>query len=192
MSGMAWSGTLFWTYGKNPVFEKYGPSTPGGQVRFHDFRIPPSLKFHGYGISFARRGDQTKTPDKKGNLQQRRAATLPADTDDCRTIPTVRCHERWVVRVVINQQHYRQLQADFLGMASHRSADYLRMKFYHLPFSPYAPIRAQLTTLLRQVNKARQRIGYEPVPKDCIRYMRKMTSPYKWVDTDPAGLPFAL
>ena len=159
--GLEWY--LFWTYGKNPVFEKYGPSTPGGQVRFHDFRIPPSLKFHGYGISLARRGDRNKTADGEHNHRQQQAAIMSASPDYC-TIPRGHRHERWVARVVINQDRYRQLQAELLGMATHRSAGYLRMKFYNLPFSPYAPIRAQLATLLRQVNKVRQHIGYDPVP----------------------------
>ena len=187
--GLEWY--LFWTYGKSPVFEKYGPSTTGGPPQFHDFRAPPSLKFHGYGISLARRGYQKKTAEEKADYRRRKAAAVSAGTD-YRTIPRGRRHQRWVARVVINQDRYRLLQSELLGMATHRSVDYLRRKFYSVPFSPYAPIRAQLTTLLRQVNKARQHVGYDRVPNDCIRFKRKMTSPYEWVDTDPAGLPFAL
>ena len=184
--GLEWY--LFWTYGKNPVFEKYGLAIPGGPPRFHDFRAFPSLKFHGYGISLARRGYDKKTTEEKADYRRQKVAAIAAGAD-YRTIPRGHRHERWVARVVINEDRYRLLQADLLGMATHRSADYLRMKFYNVPFSPYAPIRSQLATLLRQVNKARQHLGYEPVPDDCIRFSRKMTSPYKPVDVEPAGSP---
>ena len=184
--GLEWY--LFWTYGKNRVFEKYGPATVGDPVRFNDFRTSPSLKFHGYGVSLTRRGYHKKTPQERTDYHQKKAATLAAGTD-YRTIPGGRRHERWVARVVINEDRYRLLQAELLGMATHRSADYLRMKFYNVPFVPYAPIRQQLATLLRQVNKARQHVGYDPVPSDCIHFRRKMTSPYKRVDGETAGRP---
>ena len=177
--GLEWY--LFWTYGKNRVFEKYGPATSGSPVRFNDFRTPPSLKFHGYGISLTRRGYHKKSAQEKADYRRRKAAALAAGTD-YRTIRRRRRHERWVARVVINDNRYRMLQAELLGMATHRSADTLRMVFLNVPFTPYAPIRAQLLTLLRQVNKARQHAGYSPVPNDCIRYHRRMTSPYMLVD----------
>jgi hypothetical protein len=185
--GLEWH--LFWTHGKNPVFEKYGPATPGGPAQFHDFRTSPSLKFHGYGMSLTHRGYHKKSPGEKADYRQRKAAAIAAETD-CRTIPRGRRHERWVARVVINEHRYRLLQAELLGMATHRSAEYLRMKFYNVPFTPYAPIRQQLATLLRQVNKARQHVGYDTVPNDCIRFRRKMTSPYKRVDEETACRPF--
>ena len=174
---------LFWTYGKNPIFEKYGPSAPSCPPQFHDFRTPPSLKFHGYGISLARRGYHKKIDEEKAGGGRRETGAVTG----YRTIPRGSRHERWVARVVINEDRYRLLQAELQGMATHRSADYLRMKFYNLPFSPYAPIRAQLTTLLRQVNKARQNVGYDRVSNDCIRFRRKMTSPYRPVDIEMPG-----
>jgi hypothetical protein len=184
--GLEWH--LFWTYGKNRVFEKYGPATPGGPVRFNDFRTSPSLKFHGYGVSLTRRGYHKKTAEEKADYRQRKAAAVAAGTD-YRSIPRGRRHQRWVARVVINEDRTRLLQAELLGMATHRSVDTLRMNFYNVPFTPYAPIRAQLTTLLRQVNKARQHVGYDPVPDDCIRFRRKMTSPYTPVGVETAGSP---
>ena len=41
-------------------------------------------------------------------------------------------------------------------IAVHRNADYLRRWFFQQPFLPYAPIRWQLKTLLREVNKLRR------------------------------------
>ena len=32
-----------WTYGKNPIFEKYGPAVPGRPVRLNDFRTDSAL-----------------------------------------------------------------------------------------------------------------------------------------------------
>ena len=46
--------------------------------------------------------------------------------------------------MVINDDRYRLLQAELLGMATHCSADTLRMKFHNVPFTPYAPVRQQL------------------------------------------------
>jgi hypothetical protein len=184
--GLEWY--LLWTYGKNPVFEKYGPATAGSPVQFHDFRTSPSLKFHGYGISLTHRGYDKKTAEDKADDRRRKVIAVASETD-YRTITRGRRHERWVARVVINADRYRLLQAELLGMATHRSADYLRMKFYNVPFTPYAPIRAQLATLLRQVNKARRHVGYDAVPNDCIRFRRKMTSPYIRVDVETAESP---
>lgn len=174
--GLDWY--LFWTHGKSPVFEKYGAIESDRGVRFNDFREPPSLKFHGYGISLSRSGYLKKTPEEKQAYRVAKAAAV-AVGEDYRRIPKGRRHERWVARVVINEQRYRLLQAELVGMATHRSAENLWKTFNRLAFIPYAPVRQQLGDVLRQVNKVRKHVGYEPVDATCIRFKRKMTSPYK-------------
>lgn len=166
---------LFWTHGKSSVYEKYKRD---GVCLFNDFREPPSLKFHGYGISLSRGGYEKKTPEEKQAYREAKARAIAAG-ENHRRIPRGRRHERWVARVVINDERFRMLEAELLGMATHRTADYLAMKFSCVPFLPYAPVKLQLKQLLRHVNKARQHVGYERVPIDCIRYRKKMTSPYR-------------
>ena len=81
--------------------------------------------------------------------------------EDYRRIPRGRRHERWVGRVTINDERYRIVRAHLLGMATHRSAENLWWEFNRLPFNPYKPVQLQLSNVLRQVNKARQHVGYE-------------------------------
>ena len=83
------------------------------------------------------------------------------------------------VRVQISKASFRQLRADMLSRARTRSPDWYRMRFYHVGFEPYAPIRKQLLELLRLVNKARACHGLEKLKPDCIRYHRKPVKPFQ-------------
>jgi hypothetical protein len=80
--------------------------------------------------------------------------------------------------VRIEQGEYKQLKAYFLDIAVHRSAEHLGRALGALPFEPYAPVRRQLLTVLRAVNRERKRAGYEPVPKTCFRFIRRVCRPF--------------
>ena len=86
------------------------------------------------------------------------------------TLPRGTRHRRWVGRVCIARDRYEGLRAEALGLATHRSTDYLRVWFYNQPFLPFAPVRLQLKTICREVNKSRRHVGYQPVADDSIRF----------------------
>jgi hypothetical protein len=81
--------------------------------------------------------------------------------------------------VRIEQEEYKRLKAYFLDLALHRSAERLGSELARLPFEPYAPIRRQLLAVLRAVNRERKRAGFEPVPKSCFRFVRRVCRPFE-------------
>jgi len=81
--------------------------------------------------------------------------------------------------VRIDQEEYKRLKAYFLELALHRSVERLGRELARLPFEPYAPIRRQLLTVLRAVNRERQRAGFELVPRSCFRFLRRVCRPFE-------------
>lgn len=81
--------------------------------------------------------------------------------------------------VRIEQGEYKRLKAYFLDLAVHRSAEHLGRALGALPFEPYAPVRRQLLVVLRAVNRERKTAGFEPVPKTCFRFMRRVCRPFE-------------
>ena len=111
-------------------------------------RVP--IKFEGYSISYRRGG---RTP--KGGADP-----------------------KWHAHVRIDGPSYKQLKAFFVERATHRSAENLKADFGRVPFARYAPIRRQLLNILRAVNDARARMGYEPLPHAVLRLRRKPVPVY--------------
>ena len=71
---------------------------------------------------------------------------------------------RWHPSVRIELNHYRELKAHFLEIAPHWSREKIREEFKNrINFEPYAPVRAQLFSILRGVNRIRKTAGREPV-----------------------------
>ena len=81
--------------------------------------------------------------------------------------------------VRIEQEEYKRLKAYFLELALHRSAERLGSELARLPFEPYAPVRVQLLAVLRSINRERKRAGFEPVPKSCFRFVRRVCRPFE-------------
>lgn len=102
---------------------------------------------------------------------------------DVRRVP-VKCfgyalsHRRGHVCVRIEREEFKRLKAHFLELATHRRADGIASEFMRLPFEPYAPVRRQLLTLWRAVNRTRKTAGFEPVPIECIRLRRRIVKPF--------------
>ncbi|MCC7335383.1 MAG: hypothetical protein IT422_09810, partial [Pirellulaceae bacterium] len=117
--------------------------------QIRDCRRHP-IKFAGYSISYRRSG---LTP---------KGGSAP----------------KWHSCVRIDNRTYRELKAHFLNQATHRSTDHLAQQFASLPFARFAPIRRQLLTLLRAVNKARQNVGYEKVPTFALKLRRSIIRPF--------------
>jgi hypothetical protein len=80
------------------------------------------------------------------------------------------------VCVRIERETYKGLKAYFEGIAPKRSIDDLVSEFRALPFEPYAPVRVQLFSLLRLVNKRRQLASLAPVPQSAIRARRRIVT----------------
>ncbi len=133
-----------------------------GSIR--DVRECP-IKFHGYSIRLAP-GQWKKKEDGK-----------PRERDS-----------KSRVRVQISKDRYRKLKAEFLHLATHRTAEKIAAKFWTLPFEPYAPVRKQLLEILRQVNAKRKKAGYSQVSPSVIRYRQR---PVKVFQAERAELPKA-
>ena len=81
--------------------------------------------------------------------------------------------------VRIEQRQYLELKAFFADVAVHRKVEWIRATLSGLPFEPYAPVRAQLHCILREINRRRGLAGYEPVPASCIRVRRRVVRPFE-------------
>jgi hypothetical protein len=164
---------LFSTAGSGAFFDCHKAGHPGGNHDFKDIR-EVALKFHGYAISLSNRGFAKKTNAEKDEYRQAKKRQIDARRHGVSvTLPRGKRHRRWVGRVCITRDRYEGLRAEALGLATHRSAAYLRTWFYNQPFLPYAPVRWQLRTILREVNKSRRHVGYTAVPDDSIRFFMR-------------------
>ena len=84
----------------------------------------------------------------------------------------------WHPSVRIEQDRYRELKAHFLEIAPHWSIESLVDEFRRrADFEPYAPVRAQLFSILRGVNRARVAAGREPISGVPMRLKRKTSNP---------------
>lgn len=121
-------------------------------------RVP--IKFHGYSISY-RPGGRTRT----GELDP-----------------------KWHSHVEIERPRYKEIRDSLLELAVHRSAKSLAMEFYQLPFEPYAPVRRQMLNLLRGVNRARKKAGFEQLPHQVLPLRRRIVRPFE-VELAPEAQP---
>lgn len=116
----------------------------GEKEQIRDCRRVP-IKFEGYSISYRRAG---YTPPGGGE-------------------------PKWHSHVQIDRPTYRQLKAFFLDRACHRSVERLAADFARVPYARYAPVRRQLLNILRAVNDARARRGFQSVPHTALKLRRK-------------------
>ncbi len=120
-------------------------------------RIP--IKFEGYSVSYRQSG---VTPEGGGP-------------------------RTWHSSVRLDDATYKQLKGFFLDRACHRSVENLSKDFARVPYARYAKIRRQLLDILRDVNEARARMGYEAVPHQALRLRRKIVKPFEELETLSAG-----
>ena len=85
---------------------------------------------------------------------------------------------RWVAHVGIERGFYKELKAHMVGLALRRSRAQLEGEFSRLPFEPYAPVRRQVVTIWKAVNRKRQVAGLEPLSLDCLRLRRRLYRPF--------------
>ncbi len=102
-----------------------------------------------------------------------------AEMKDCRRYPVKFAgysisHRNGHASVRIEQKAYKELKAYFLDLACRRRVETLEEQFRRIRFEPYAPVRRQLLTIHRAVNRKRQTAGFEPVPLACLRFRRRV------------------
>lgn len=68
----------------------------------------------------------------------------------------------------------KELRDCFLDIADHRSVKNPAVGFRRVPFEPYAPVRRQHLLLVREVNRARKRAGFSPVPSEVLPLRRRV------------------
>lgn len=90
----------------------------------------------------------------------------------------------WHASVRIDDPTYRQLKHFFLDRACHRSVENLAADFARVPYTRYAKVRRQLLDILRSVNDARARMGYEAVPHRVLKLRRQIVTPFADPESD--------
>jgi hypothetical protein len=85
---------------------------------------------------------------------------------------------KWHPSVRIHPVEYNKLKNHYLDLATRRSVTGLSQELHRIPFEPYAPVRRQLLNILRAVNRARKKAGYEPVPVSALRLSRRVVKPF--------------
>ena len=184
---------LFATHGKHRFFEEHMAKNPGEPHQFKDIR-EGSIRFHGYSIGLSKRGFHKKTPEERAEyrackLAQKRSRRAGEHYE---YVPRGRRLERWTGSVRIERGRYLALWDEFLGIATHWSVDRIAKRLYCVPFEPFAPVRRQLLTVLREVNRARRHVGYEPVSTEAIRFKRKHVAAFKPAGEIEKSLPGSL
>lgn len=81
--------------------------------------------------------------------------------------------------VRIDQRKYLELKAWLADVAVHRKSEWLEQQFRRLEYEPYAPVRSQLSCILRDVNRRRKTAQFELVPSSCLRTRRRIESPFE-------------
>lgn len=82
------------------------------------------------------------------------------------------------LHVRIEQQQYLELKSYFVETSVHRSKETLERHLATLPFEPYAPVRSQLHSILREANRRRKAAGFELLRSSCIRVRRRIAKPF--------------
>ena len=82
------------------------------------------------------------------------------------------------VRVQISRRGRALLREQLLRHACSRNEEWFARQFWNLPFEPYAPVRKQLLSLLRQINVVRKKAGLRKLSTNVIRYRRDLVSVY--------------
>ena len=102
---------------------------------------------------------------------------------DCRKVPIrfasyAISYHGGHAHVRIDVDTFRELKAYFLDHACHWSTARLEGAIRGLPFEPYAPVRGQLVSLWRLVNRVRKTAQLEPLAFDCLKLRRRIVKPF--------------
>ena len=85
---------------------------------------------------------------------------------------------RWCVHVRLDKENYRQLKTHLVTLCTwpaYRLPEALERRIHNLPYQRYAPVRQQLYTIAKAVNRVRRRAGLAPVDYRCIAPKMRIT-----------------
>ncbi len=85
---------------------------------------------------------------------------------------------KWHTLVRIDKCTATALRAHLLELALRRRKDQLEDEFRSVCFQPYRPVREQLLTILRAVNRNRKAAGFAALDYKCIPVRRRITKPF--------------
>ncbi len=85
---------------------------------------------------------------------------------------------RWHSHVQIEWNHYKELKAMFVGLCCRRSVAQMAQLFYELPFEPYAPVRRQIGSIWKEVNRTRKYRRLHPIPVEVLPFKTKSVRVY--------------
>ena len=80
--------------------------------------------------------------------------------------------KREKVKVRLREEVFRNERAYLLDLSLRRERAYLEAIIFNLPYNCYAPVRAQVRSILDEMNEKRKRAGYEKLSPGCIRFQR--------------------
>jgi len=86
--------------------------------------------------------------------------------------------DRMHVHVQIERKRFQQETAYLLQFARQREPDRIQRELSLVPFEPYAPVRRQMLSLLRTVNRERKRAGLAEIPPTVLRLRRQVIKPF--------------
>ncbi len=81
-------------------------------------------------------------------------------------------NQRASVRLALGE--FRRLRGEFVRVALRLDARVLEQRFERLPVEPYAPVRRQIYSIVRVVNRIRHTAGLELVDWRCVRSRRRV------------------
>lgn len=85
---------------------------------------------------------------------------------------------KWHASVRIHPTQYNLIKDYYVDIATRRSLEQIRKELELIPFEPYAAVRRQILNVLRAINRARQKAGFEPVPISALRLRRQIVRPF--------------
>jgi hypothetical protein len=90
-----------------------------------------------------------------------------------------RTGEKWHVSVRIEKRYFLLILRHFSRAAESLSKEELIHALNKLPFDRFAPVRRQIFTLIRHVNRVRQRMGLSAIERERIDFRRRPVSPFE-------------
>ena len=86
---------------------------------------------------------------------------------------------RWHASVRIELGQYLRFSAFMRAQACICGVDTVASEFHRLPFERYAPVRRQLLSVWRAVNRVRRQAALQPVGIECVPWRRTIVSAWE-------------
>ena len=83
------------------------------------------------------------------------------------------------VHVRIERNEYLRIKSYFSEEATWLTEQRIEAELRALPFEPYAPVRTQLLTITRAINRKRNSAGLPAISRHCLRFKRRIYRPFE-------------